>query len=202
MADTPEGQEAPETGAGNDAGNDAENDAGNNGGNAAGATPAEAAGADAAPQRPPLVVHNQYIKDLSFEAPAAPGIFASMANQQPNIDVNVSVQANALGNDSYEVVLQITSTCKAQDKTAFIAELSYGGVFEVHVAENMLRPVLLIECPRILFPFARHILSNATRDGGFMPLMLGPVDFVALYQRHVQQAQAAQSAAQPPTANA
>ena len=194
MADTPEGQEAPQTGDGN------------GGAAAADVTPAQApgnapgSGQATAPERPPLVVHNQYIKDLSFEAPATPAIFSTLANQAPNIDVNVSVQANALGNDSYEVVLQITSTCKAQDKTAFIAELSYGGVFEVHVAENMLRPVLLIECPRILFPFARHILSNATRDGGFMPLMLGPVDFVALYQRHMQQAQAAQAAAQPQAA--
>ena len=145
---------------------------------------------EAAPERPPLVVHNQYIKDLSFEAPATPGIFAALAGQQPKIDVNVSVQAHPLGQDHYEVVLQINSTCKAQEQTAFIIELSYGGVFEAHVAENMLRPVLLIECPRILFPFARHILANATRDGGFMPLMLAPVDFVALYQRHAQQAQA------------
>lgn len=145
---------------------------------------------DATPQVPPLVVQTQYIKDLSFEAPGAPAIFAQLANTQPDINIHVSVEAHQLGGDNYESVVQINATCKVGDATAFIVELSYGGVFSVNVNPELLRPVLLIECPRLLFPFARHILANATRDGGFMPLMLGPVDFVALYQRHVQEDQA------------
>lgn len=153
---------------------------------------------DAAPEAPPLVVHGQYIKDLSFEAPGAPAVFAQLAEQQPDIDIHVSVQARKLEGDNFESVVQITATCKAGDATAFIVELSYGGVFSVNVNPDLLRPVLLIECPRLLFPFARHILANATRDGGFMPLMLAPVDFVALYQRHEQQDHAGEGSPDAP----
>ncbi len=135
--------------------------------------------------QPPLVVNAQYIKDLSFEAPSAPQVFGQLQRQQPNISVKVDVQARALDQAShiYEVVLQIESECKAGDMTAFVIELSYAGVFSVSVAEETLRQVLLIECPRILFPFARHVVATATMNGGFMPLMLGPIDFAGLYQQ-------------------
>jgi preprotein translocase subunit SecB len=97
----------------------------------------------------------------------------------------VDVQARGLDPAShiYEVVLQIESECKAGETTAFVIELSYGGVFSVNVAEENLRQVLLIECPRLLFPFARHVVATATLNGGFMPLMLGPIDFAGLYQQ-------------------
>ncbi|MFO1152324.1 MAG: protein-export chaperone SecB [Rhodospirillales bacterium] len=141
--------------------------------------------------QPPIVVNAQYVKDLSFEAPAAPQVFGQLQRQQPNISVKVDVQARGLdpANHVYEVVLQIESECKAGDMTAFVIELSYGGVFSVNVPEENLRPVLLIECPRLLFPFARHVVATATLNGGFMPLMLGPIDFANLYQQqHAEQA--------------
>jgi preprotein translocase subunit SecB len=139
--------------------------------------------------RPPLVVNAQYVKDLSFEAPAAPQVFGQLQRQQPDISVKVDVQARALDAAShvYEVVLQIQSECKAGDMTAFVVELTYGGVFSLNVPEDNLRPVLLIECPRLLFPFARHVVATATLNGGFMPLMLGPIDFASLYERQGEQ---------------
>lgn len=146
----------------------------------------------------PLTIHSQYIKDLSFESPAAPGVFQRLQAQNTNIQVNVNVQAHGIAEKTYEVVLTITSECKTGDLTAFVLELSYGGVFGVNVGNDMLQPVLLIECPRLLFPFARHIIATATRDGGFPPLMLGPVDFVALYQRMITESQAKTGGQQTP----
>lgn len=139
--------------------------------------------------RPPLVVNAQYVKDLSFEAPSAPQVFGQLQRQQPDISVKVDVQARALDAAShvYEVVLQIQSECKAGEMTAFVIELTYGGVFSVNVAAENLRPVLLIECPRLLFPFARHVVATATLNGGFMPLMLGPIDFAGLYERQASE---------------
>ena len=148
-----------------------------------------------AAEQPPLSINSQYIKDLSFEVPGAPQIFGQIQNVTPDITINVNVQASPLGGNAYEVVLHARAECKAAGATAFIAELAYGGVFTLNVPQEHLRPVLLIECPRILFPFARHILANTTREGGFLPLMLGPIDFVAMYQRHAaQQSQQAQPA--------
>lgn len=134
---------------------------------------------------PPLVVNAQYVRDLSFEAPAVPQIFGDIQQKQPDISIKVDVQARQLGSNVYEVMLQLNATCKAGDATAFIVELQYGGVFTVNVRPEDVQPVLLIECPRILFPFARQIIASATVNGGFMPLMLGPIDFVGLYQRNL-----------------
>jgi preprotein translocase subunit SecB len=136
--------------------------------------------------RPPLVINAQYVKDLSFEAPAAPAIFAQMQQRPPEIAIKVDVQARTLDANIYEVVLDIRADCKSADTVAFILELAYGGVFTLNVATQDVRPVLLIECPRILFPFARQILATTTLNGGFLPLMLGPVDFAALYEKHQQ----------------
>lgn len=139
---------------------------------------------------PALAINAQYIKDLSFEAPATPQIFKELQNQQPNISVHVDVKAANIAPPAYEVILSIKAECKIADSTAFITELSYGGVFTVNVPEQHLRPVLLIECPRMLFPFARQIVAMTTVNGGFLPLMLGPVDFAGLYQRQLQEQQA------------
>ncbi len=135
----------------------------------------------------PIVINAQYIKDLSFEAPASPGIFSEMHKEGPDVNVNVEVKAEPFGEGIYEVLLNITATCKVGDKTSFIMELIYGGLFTVKVPPEHLQPVLLIECPRLLFPFARNILADVTRDGGFPPLMLGPVDFVSMFQNRIQQ---------------
>ena len=151
------------------------------------------AGTEAA--KPPITINAQYVKDLSFEAPSTPGVFRQMQSQSPNITVNVDVEAKTVDPSVYEVTLNITANCKFEETTAFLVELSYGGVFSLNVDDQYIRPVLLIECPRLLFPFARQIIANATSNGGFLPLMLAPVDFAGLYQKEVQQ-RGAQAAAE------
>ena len=157
--------------------------------------------AAAAQTRPPLIIQAQYVKDLSFEAPGAPDIFGKLAQAKPDINVKVDVKATAIGENAFEAVLIIRADCTVGDATAFIIELSYGGVFAINVPQESVRPVLLIECPRILFPFARQIVSQTTLDGGFMPLMLAPIDFSALYRNQQSNAAAAATPATAPTAN-
>lgn len=133
-----------------------------------------------------LAVNGQFIKDLSFEVPHAPTIFAEL-RQAPEIPIGIDIQASRLGEDTYEVVLAINVEAKAGDKTAFILELSYAGVFTLRgLPQDHVQPVLLIECPRLLFPFARNVIADLTRDGGFPPLMMQPIDFVALYRQRME----------------
>lgn len=148
---------------------------------------------DQATEMPPITVNGQYIKDFSFESPNAPGIFSELQKGQPDINMNIDVQAGKSDtNDSmYEVILTIKGGCKVADKTAFAVELEYAGLFSINVPEEHLQPVLLIECPRMLFPFARNIVADCTRDGGFMPLMLNPIDFAGMYQQRMAEQQAA-----------
>ncbi len=135
------------------------------------------------PTAPPITIGAQYIKDLSFEAPEAPGIFSEMQNEAPDIQINVDVRANHLQDNTYEVVLLVNAQCKVGGTTAFILELTYAGLFRISATEEALRPLLLIECPRLLFPFARNIIADISRDGGFPPMMLSPLDFVEMYRR-------------------
>jgi preprotein translocase subunit SecB len=153
---------------------------------------------NAGPQQLPISINTQYVKDLSFENPNAPQSLVPQANQ-PNIEVNVNVQARGLGPNVYEVVLSITCTAKHESMTAFIVEVAYAGVFTLNgVAAEHVHPLLLIECPRLLFPFARALVANATREGGFLPLLIQPIDFLDLYRRQAA-AQGAQIApAAPP----
>lgn len=137
--------------------------------------------------QPPLIINAQYVKDLSFEVPGAPAVFAQIQQRPPEIAIKVDVQARNLEGSLFEVVLNIRADCKSAEVVAFILELAYGGVFTLNVAAEDIRPVLLIECPRILFPFARQILAATTMNGGFLPLMLGPVDFAGLYQQNLQE---------------
>lgn len=155
----------------------------------------ETNGQGPAESRPPIIINAQYVKDLSFEAPSAPAVFAQLQRQQPNISVKFDVQARPIdaANNLYEVLLQLSSECKAGEETAFVVELTYGGVFTLNLRPEDIRPVLLIECPRILFPFARHVVATATMNGGFLPLMLGPIDFAALYQPQDEQSSAESS---------
>ncbi len=148
-----------------------------------------------APAQPPLVVNIQYVKDLSFEVPGAPTIYTTL-RAQPQVAINLDVQARRVteGGNAYEVTLMIRA--EATDPAAppatngqtpapvvFIAELTYAGVFTLTgLPDNAIEPVLLVECPRILFPFARNILADVTRDGGFPPVLLQPIDFVQLWQ--------------------
>jgi preprotein translocase subunit SecB len=156
------------------------------------------------PAQPPLVVNIQYVKDLSFEVPGAPTIYTTLRTQ-PQVAINLDVQARRIteGGNNYEVTLMIRA--EATDPTAqtgngqapapvvFIAELTYAGVFTLtNLPDNAIEPVLLVECPRILFPFARNILADVSRDGGFPPVLLQPIDFVQLWQaRRARQGQPA-----------
>ncbi len=147
-------------------------------GAAAGGEPAQNT---AAPQ---LAVLGQYVKDLSFENPNAPASF--QAKEQPKIDVAVDLRANRLAKDVFEIDLKFSAKATQGEKTAFVAELVYTGLFGIkNVPEEQLEPVCLIECSRMIFPFARRVLADTTRDGGFPPLMLDPIDFVGLYQQRL-----------------
>lgn len=139
-------------------------------------------GADTQPQ---VGILAQYVKDLSFENPNAPRAFQTQG--QPQIEINVNVQARRAGEDMYEVDLKIEANAKAEGQTSFIVDLLYGGLFGLrNVPEEALEPFLIVEAPRILFPFARRIIADATRDGGFPPLLLEPIDFAALYMAQRQ----------------
>ena len=130
-----------------------------------------------------VVINTQYIKDLSFENPGAPGSLVGN-RETPKIDVSVDVQIQKLAPNSFEVALVISANANINDKKLFLVELSYGGIFSINVPEEELEPVLMIYCPNILFPYARRIVSDSVRDGGFPPLMLDPIDFAVLYQQH------------------
>lgn len=141
--------------------------------------------------QPSLRILGQYLKDLSFENPNAPNSL-SPQQQQPDINIAVNVNAKNLGPTDYEVELHLDAKATVQGKVIFAAELLYAGAFRLeNFPQNMLHPAILIECPRMLFPFARQILADATRNGGFPPLMLDPIDFAGMYQKRIQQQPAA-----------
>ena len=143
-------------------------------------------GADTAPAAGMI---SQYVKDLSFENPHAPGIFQS--NEPPAIDVQFNIGSGQVGEDVHEVQLKIEAKAEINGQTAFIVDLTYAGLFGFrNVPADQVQPFLLGEGPRLLFPFARRVLADAVRDGGFPPLMLEPIDFGQLYL----QQQAAQDA--------
>lgn len=138
-----------------------------------------------------LIVNAQYIKDFSFENPRAPQSLIQQTTQ-PSVDINVDVKAQNLGPDVFEVVLTINATARAQDEPVFLVELAYGTVVTVkNTPAEMLAPLILVEAPRIVFPFARAIIANATRDGGFPPLMINPIDFADLLRRQQAETQPA-----------
>jgi preprotein translocase subunit SecB len=143
-----------------------------------------------------LIVNAQYIKDFSFENPRAPQSLMQPA-QQPDVDINVDVRARSLAADVYEVVLSINATAKTAQEPIFLVELAYGAVVTAKNApQAMLAQLILVETPRIMFPFARAIIAEATRDGGFPPLMINPIDFAELVRR--QQAAAPEGMPAPP----
>jgi len=130
---------------------------------------------------PGMAILTQYVRDLSFENPGAPRF---LADGEPEIGVNANVGARKLADNDYEVLLKFRVEAKSNEDAKFIAELEYCGIFRLaNVPENNVGPVLLIEGPRQLFPFARRIIADATRDGGYPPILLDPIDFVALYQQ-------------------
>ena len=128
-----------------------------------------------------LIFKLQYIKDLSFENPRAPQVYEM--TEQPAVNVGVNVAAQDLGNRNYEVVLTISADARTGDDVVFMAELEYAGIAEIGpIDEQHIQPMVLIEAPRFLFPFARAILANVTRDSGFPPLLIGAMDFMQMYR--------------------
>ena len=146
----------------------------------------EAATDEGTESLPPIIINAQYIKDLSFEAPAAPGIFRVMQQKAPDINVSVNVDSNVFEKNIYEIVLSVAAHATVDEETVFLLELEYGGVFTLNCEADHIQPLAYIECPRLLFPFARSILANTTREAGFPPLMLGTVDFVEMFQREIE----------------
>ena len=143
-------------------------------------------GADEGPQ---VGMISQYVKDLSFENPNAPAIYQSQT--QPQIEVQFNIGAQRLGDEVHEVDLRIEVTARSENNTAFAVDLLYAGLFALrNIPEEQLQPFLLAEAPRLLFPFARRVVADAIRDGGFPPLVLDPIDFGALYMQRAAQAQA------------
>lgn len=155
-----------------------------NGGQTAGSP----AGAQAAPAQ--LNVLAQYIKDLSFENPNAPKSLQP-AQQQPSINIQINVSAKPLTETDVEVELKIEGKAESTGNVLFQFELIYGGVFRLqNIPQQDLHPIMMIECPRLLFPFAREIISSAVMNSGFPPLRIDPVDFVGLYRQRMAQLQA------------
>jgi preprotein translocase subunit SecB len=155
-----------------------------------GQAPDAGAGQEALPQ---LNVIAQYVKDLSFENPNAPRVL--MAGQQPQINIQINVEARPLEGEDIEVVLKLDGKAELNGQVMFNFELAFGGVFRIrNVPQDSLNAVVMIECPRLLFPFAREIVASTVRHGGFPPLLLDPVDFVGLYRQRMSQQTAGQPA--------
>jgi preprotein translocase subunit SecB len=129
------------------------------------------------------VINAQYVKDLSFENPNAPHSLLP-GQPQPQVGLAVDVNIQRLNENTFEVVLDLKAEARLGERVAFLAEVSYAGVFTLNgVQAEHQRPFLLIEGPRLLFPFARNIIADVTRDGGYPPLLVAPIDFGDLYRR-------------------
>ena len=135
-----------------------------------------------------IQIIGQYVKDLSFENPGAPMMFSA----RPQIDLGVDLQARKLDAERFEVELKLRVSAKVEEKTVFLLELVYAGLLQIQgIPDEYLQPVLLIEGPHLLFPFARRIVADVIRDGGMPPLMIEPIDFASLYRARSGQAQPA-----------
>jgi preprotein translocase subunit SecB len=149
-------------------------------------TNGNASGDDQAPQLNVLV---QYIKDFSFENPNAPRSLDPQ-EKSPNISIQVNVNARQLAETDFEVSLVLEGSAGEEATTLFKFELEYAGVFRVrNVPAAEAQPIVMIECPRLLFPFARQIVADAVRSGGFPPLFIDPIDFQALFRQRLAQIQ-------------
>jgi preprotein translocase subunit SecB len=160
-----------------------------------------AAGADSSAQttgettqRRRIISHSQHIKDLSFENPNAGQPFTT--KNPPKIDISIGVKGRAIAENQQEVELSITAKATLDDKPVFVTELTYSGRFTITgVPAEQIEPTLLIECPRLLFPFARRIIADCSRDGGYPPLMLEPIDFAQMYMNRKREKDTATPAA-------
>ena len=152
----------------------------------------EAAG-EAAAVQPTVKLLAHFIRDLSFENVGARE--ATQAEGQPEISVNVGMDAKAVDNGRYVITMKVNASAKTGETTRFLTELEYCGVFQIENApETHIHPILFIECPRQLLPFTRRVVADVTRDGGYPPLMLDNVDFASLYRQRLEQLRAEQAA--------
>jgi preprotein translocase subunit SecB len=152
--------------------------------------------ADQAGAQPNFNVITQYLKDFSFENPNAPKSLMQ-PQQQPQIAIQINVNPNQLSNTDFEVALKVEGKAELTGTVLFAFDLNYAGVFRLtNIPQENVGPLLMIECPRLLFPFARELIASTISNGGFSPLLLQPIDFVALYQRRLANMQAQQPTAE------
>jgi len=138
---------------------------------------------------PSMNILAQYVKDLSFENPHAPNSLRPR-DKAPEINININVNPNVLSETDYEVELKLDAKATDGDEVLFNVELVYSGIFRLSgIPQEMLQMAVLIECPRLIFPFARQIMADATRNGSFPPLMIDPVDFAQLFQQRMAETQ-------------
>jgi preprotein translocase subunit SecB len=152
----------------------------------------------------PLAVNWQYVRDLSFESPRAPQVFVQQA-PAPQVSIQVRVDARPVGENTFEVVLVVEAKAVSGEDPVFLVELEYAGIFTAApMAPDALTPLLMIEGPRLLFPFARELIASTTRSAGFPPLLINPIDFADLYRQQLRQRQnaPAEGAAAPTTGTA
>jgi preprotein translocase subunit SecB len=151
-----------------------------------GSGPTPPAGSGAGTAQPQFRILAQYVKDLSFENPNAPSSLIPRTGK-PEIGVHVDINARRLSGDQFESEIKLSVESKQEGQVQFILELVFAGLFLIQgVAQENLEPLLLIECPRLIFPFARRIISDAVIDGGFMPLNIEPIDFATIYRQQLQ----------------
>jgi len=144
---------------------------------------------------PQVGILAQYVKDLSFENPNAPAVYQWQS--QPQMDIQFNIGTQNAGQDIHEVALKIDITAKSEEGTAFRIELLYAGLFALrNIPAEQLQPFLLAEAPRLLFPFARKVIADASTEGGFPPLRLDPIDFAGLYMQRAAQQQAEETGGQ------
>lgn len=138
---------------------------------------------------PPLMVNAQYLKDITFENPN-PVKFLQNNAESPEINVSIDIKLESMGDKTYEVTLQVSASAERKTEKLFIVEIEYAGIFTLgNLPEEAIHPVLMIECPRMLFPYVRQIIANLTREGGFPALSLNPIDFVEMYHQQMAQHQ-------------
>ena len=150
------------------------------------------AGGDA----PQVAALAQYLKDLSVENPSSPAVY--QWNEQPQLDVQFNISVNKVADDVHEVILKIDASARSASGVQFVLDLSYAGIFGLrNLPEEAVPAFLLVEAPRLLFPFARQVVASATQDAGFPPLMLDPIDFAGIYMNQIEAAQAQAGGEQP-----
>ncbi len=131
-----------------------------------------------------VLVNTQYVKDLSFENPKAP--YSLLNNEKPEVDVSIDIGAHSIQNETYEVVLGIQVKSVIEDEVQYLIDLKYAGVFTLEKDVKDKEKIIFIQCPNIIFPYARRIISDLSRDGGYLPLYISPIDFTTLYNNNKQ----------------